>query len=99
MIHALNVWRYYKGAPSVPTISGTRTPSRNCRKQWRANLRAACVDLRRGLQAHETMERHRDLEACPDNLLGEPNARELGRFVRMAKAVRAGFEAPIQGAP
>ena len=99
MIHALNVWRYYMGAPSVPTITGTRTASRNCRKQWNATREAACRDLRLRLHGHETMEHHHDLEACPDSMLGEPNARELGRFVRMAKAVIAGVEAPLRGAP
>lgn len=93
MIRALNEWRRGMGAPAVPTITGTRAASRKCRKRWRATL------LQSRHRPNDTMEHYRDLEACPDNLLGEPNARQLGRFVRMARAVIAGFEAPVRGAP
>lgn len=97
MIRALNLWRINLGEPTVPTISGTRTASRNCRKRWSAALEAARALERARLTVRWQIELHRDLEACPDNMLGEPNARELGRFVRMARAVRAGFEAPLGG--
>jgi hypothetical protein len=93
MIRALNVWRRGMGAPTVPTITGKRTASRECRKRWRVTLSQARY------RPNDAMEHYRDLEACPDAMLGEPNARELGRFMRMAKAVRAGFEAPPRGAP
>jgi hypothetical protein len=93
MIRALNVLRRELGMPTVPTITGTRTASRQRRKQWRAVL------VQSRYRTSDTMEHYRDLEACPDNLLGEPNARALGRFVRMARAVRVGFETPIRGVP
>lgn len=93
MIKALNGLRRELGLPTVPTVTGTRTASRECRKRWRITLAQSRH------RPNDTMEHYRDLEACPEAMLGEPNARELGRFVRMAKAVRAGFETPIVGAP
>jgi hypothetical protein len=93
MIRALNGLRRDLGLPTVPTISGTRTTSRKHRTQWRTALAQSRY------MPNDTMKHYRDLEACPDTMMGEANARELGRFVRMAEAVRAGFATPIVGAP
>jgi hypothetical protein len=99
MIRALNVWRRGMGAPTVPTITGKRTPSRKAAKRFWQAVRDGCFGHHVAARNHGTMEHWRDLEACPNDMLGEPNAARLGRFVRMAKAVRAGFEAPPRGAP
>lgn len=91
MIRALNGLRREMGMPTVPTLTGKTRHARALRKQWRATLAQATY------RPNGTMEHYRDLEACPSGMLGEPNARETGRCVRMARAVVAGFEAPLRG--
>lgn len=93
MVRALNGLRRQLGMPTVPTLTGTRSASRKCRRRWLITLAQSRH------RPNDTMEHYRDLEACPEAMMGEPNARELGRFVRMSKAVLAGFEAPLRGAP
>lgn len=93
MIRALNGLRRELGLPTMPTLTGKTRHARALRREWRIVWAGA------RLPWTDTMEHYRDLEACPDDMLGEPNARELGRFVRMANAVRAGFEDGLRGVP
>jgi len=89
MIPALNELRRTLGLPTMPTITGRRRASRLCHKKWAQRLQDG---LSHGPAfRHSAMEFHRNLEACPDHLLGEPDADLRGRTVRIAGAVSRGF--------
>lgn len=91
MLSALNEIRRTLGLPTLPTITGRRRASRLKRRQWhRAKADSATGAWVAGV-TRATMEAHRNLEARPDALLGEPDADQDGRLARMIQAVARGF--------
>lgn len=94
MIPATNELRRTLGLPTVPTLTGRRRASRVRRKQWQTEFAEVRFGMWVGRATRATMGSHRNLEACPDHLLGEPDAEQRGRMVRMEQAVLLGW---IQG--
>lgn len=93
MIPALNDIRREVGLPTVPTLTGRRRASRECRRQWRKACADARLDAFVGATTRATMEAYGDLHVGPDDI-SSPDWREQGRRARMGQAVILGW---VQG--
>jgi len=93
MTTALNNIRREVGLPTVPTLTGRRRASRECRRQWRKACARARLNAFVGAATRATMGAYADLCAGPDDI-SAPDWREQGRRARMEQAVILGW---VQG--
>lgn len=90
MIPALNDLRRTVGLPTVPTLTGGRRASRECRKRWRKACAEARMGAWVGAATRRAMQAYADLETGPDDI-SAPDWREQGRRARMEQAVFDGL--------